>query len=204
MSSVHVIRMRQAPAGAPPSAIAPAALCLASAASALGLGYAAGLAWRDLLVAPVSLVLLGLLLAGRRALERRRRTARADGWIRHAHGGHAGPYGWRVAELTAPRERRLLARSVRGVVSDLSPNRLPGAVPLNRVALRPHAPLLCALAARLDALEHPVRAAGVLAVHGLLTDPASPLYARPAFDDAEEAPDAARAIRAVLDRLEVR
>jgi hypothetical protein len=99
------------------------------------------------------------------------------------------------------RDRLRLARSVRAVVKDLSASRLPGASPLNRVALRPHAPLLTALADCLADLERPVDAAGVLAVRRLLTDPDGPLYAHPGDPLSAEVD---RPLRAVLRRLEAR
>jgi hypothetical protein len=113
----------------------------------------------------------------RRAWDHHRTRSRADEWIARGHDNPRAWYGWRLAELTSVRERRLLAGSLRGLVEDLSPRALPGAVPLRRAAVRPHVGLLHALAGRLDDLELPVRAAGVLLVHRLLTSPGSPLYA---------------------------
>jgi hypothetical protein len=163
------------------------------------LGDVAGLTGRDLLVAPLTLLLFGALQAGRSFLARERRRNSADAWIEQGHDSPAAWYGWRIAELTAPRERRLLARSLRSVVADLSSRRFASAVvPLNRRALRPYAGLLAELAERLDALERPVSAAGMLRVQRLLTLPDSPLYAGGAADDR------ARTIRAALDRLERR
>jgi hypothetical protein len=99
------------------------------------------------------------------------------------------------------RERLKLGRSVRGVVDAVSPRRLPGASPLNRVALRPYCAELIALADRLADLERPVSAAGMLAVRHLLTEPDSVLYARPGADEMPR--DIGRELIAVLDRLEV-
>ncbi len=81
------------------------------------------------------------------------------------------------------RERRELGRSVRGIVKALSPRRLPGASPLNRVALRPYCAQLIELADRLDDLERPVSTSGMRAVRRLLTDPDGVLYARQATCD---------------------
>lgn len=189
---------------APYSPLLSIAPWLPAAGATLALGATAGLAGRDLLVAPVSLVLLGLLRSGRSFLDRRRLRSSADAWIERGHDSLAGWYGWRITELTAPRERRLLARSLRAVVADLSFPRLTCAAPLNRVALRPHTGLLLELAERLDALERPVSAAGMLTVQRLLTGPASPLYVPPSFVEASESTDGPRgAIRAALDCLEV-
>ena len=203
MDLVHRGRPAQTPNVPPYSPLLSVAPWLPAAGATLALGATAGLAGRDLLVAPVSLVVLGLLRSGRSFLDRQRLRSSADAWIEQGHDSLAGWYGWRISELTAPRERRLLARSLRGVVADLASPRLTSAAPLNRVALRPHTGLLLELAERLDALERPVSAAGILAVHRLLTRPDSPLYAPPLFVAAVDADRPRGAIRAVLDRLEV-
>lgn len=111
-------------------------------------------------------------------LTRRQARAAADLRIARGHADVDGSLAWRIRELTAAPERVRLARSVRGVVRDLSPTRLPGASPLNRVALRPHASLLVDLADRLDDIDRPIAATGILAVRRILADPDGPLYAR--------------------------
>ena len=123
--------------------------------------------------------------------ERRRARAEADYWIRH---GFDSRFQWRVDELTTPRERKLCARSLRGVLGELGGAKLPGAAPLRTNQLRPHIALLEAIEARLldDA---PVTALGMLAVNELLTSPASCLFAD--VDDVESE------LRAVLTKLEV-
>jgi hypothetical protein len=128
----------------------------------------------------------------RRWLERRRERRVADEWIAH---GFASRYGWRVAELTADRERRLLARELRGVIGEVRGTRLPGPAPLRGGALRPHVALLEAIAERLAALDTPVDPAGVIAVQRLLTSPDSVLYA-PCDDCLPQ-------LASVLSRLEV-
>jgi len=125
--------------------------------------------------------------------EKRRARKAADEWIAAGWGSRVA---WRVDELTSRRERRLLARSLRGAVSDLSPGRLAGASPINRIALRPHARLLTALAERVADPERPVAATGVLAVHELLTSPDSAIYTHDDVDVRGE-------LRSVLDALEV-
>jgi hypothetical protein len=130
------------------------------------------------------LVLLGLLLGAARARERSHMRRRADTWIVRGHHDVRAWYGWRIIELTAPQERRQLARSLRSVTADLAPGRLPGAIPLNRSALRPYTYLVQLLAQRLEAVERPVSPAGILGVHTLLTSPGSVLYARPLDGDA--------------------
>ncbi len=85
---------------------------------------------------------------------------------------------WRSAELTSVSHRTALARAVARTERDLSPAKLPGASPLNRVAARPHADLFRRLADRLGALDRPVTPRAVLPIEDLLTSPDSPLYAR--------------------------
>ncbi len=166
------------PVSAPRSPLLPLLLCVGGAVVVLGLGALSGLHLDPLLVAPISLALLGVVLAVRRWDERRHLRADADAWIERGYEHHmASRYGWRIDELTSRRERRMLGGSVREIVPELSPRRLPGASPLNRVALRPYRADLIALADRLDDLERPVSAAGMLGVRRLLTDPDSVLYA---------------------------
>jgi hypothetical protein len=105
---------------------------------------------------------------------------------------------WRARQLTSDRNRKILARSLRGLKHDLSPGVLPGASPLNRVAARPHADLFAELAERLAALERPVTPQGVLEVEELLTSPDSPLYAR------ERSDEIGSALRGCLQALENR
>ncbi len=125
-------------------------------------------------------------------LERRRARSTADYWIGH---GFESRYPWRVAELTSARERKLCARSLRGVLGELAGTKLPGAAPLSARSLRPHVALLETIERRLldDA---PVTAIGMLAVNELLTSPGSCLFT--ATDDAGSS------LPAVLDKLEAR
>jgi hypothetical protein len=132
-----------------------------------------------------------LLVDPRAWLQRRRARAEADHWIGH---GFQSRYPWRVAELTAPRERKLSARSIHGVLAEVNGSKLPGAAPLRLAALRPHFELLELIEARLLGNE-PVSAVGMLAVDELLTSPGSCLYAQ--TDDAESP------LRDVLVKLEV-
>jgi hypothetical protein len=124
-------------------------------------------------------------------LERRRARVEADHWIGH---GFQSRYPWRVGELTALRERKLSARSIRSVLGELNGSKLPGAAPLRVVALRPHIELLEIIEARLLD-DGPVSAVGMLAVNELLTSPGSCLFL-PA-DDVEAC------LRGVLAKLEV-
>jgi hypothetical protein len=94
---------------------------------------------------------------------------------------------WRAAQLTSDRNRRVLARSLHATVVDLDAGLLPGASPLNRMAARPQAQLIQALADRLDDLSRPVSPRGVLLVEALLTDGTGPLYARSRADELRAA-----------------
>jgi hypothetical protein len=102
---------------------------------------------------------------------------------------------WRRGQLTSERNRRVLAKSLRGVVSELDPSRLPGASPLNRPGARPEAGLVLALADRVGDAERPVTARGVLLVEELLTDGSGPLYARDRADALR--PSLVRCLRAL-------
>jgi hypothetical protein len=134
---------------------------------------------------------MATLVHPRAWLDRRRARADADHWIRH---GFEARYHWRVAELTTRHERRLDARSIRGVLRELDGSRLPGVVPTRLAALRPHAALLEAIEARLLD-EAPVSGLGMLAVNHLLTSPGSCLFT--------EVDDVASCLTTVLDKLEV-
>jgi hypothetical protein len=80
------------------------------------------------------------------------------------------------AALTSAEHRRALAREIARTEQALSPAKLPGASPLNRVATRPQVELLRALSDRLLALDRPVTWHGVLELEHLLRSPDSPLY----------------------------
>jgi hypothetical protein len=85
---------------------------------------------------------------------------------------------WRSDELTSEHHRLELAHTLAQLERDLSPARLPGASPLNRVAARPQVDLIRRIEARLEALELPVGPRAVLQLEDLLTLPESPLYSR--------------------------
>ena len=201
MDIVQLVRVAPRRHPAPPVPWVPALACLAASVAVFGVGVAGGLAGNALLVAPLSLALLGLVLGIRRWEERRLACAVADTWIARGYESRAARYGWRIDELTSRRERRLLGRSVRRIVPELSARRLPGSSPLNRRALRPFRSELVALADRLDDLGRPVSAAGILGVQRLLTEPDSVLYALPYFD--EQPRDIGAELGAILDGLEV-
>ena len=174
----------------------PAAVCGSAAATLLGVGLAGGMSGTLLLVTPISLALLGVILAVQRWLDQYKTRSSADAWIARGYDSPRSRYGWRVAELTSRRERRALARSLRRTVEEIEQPSRWAAIPLDVAALRPCRGLLEALADRLDDTSLPVSACGALAVERLLTDGAtSPLYGtddvRPFLID-------------LLDRLEVR
>jgi hypothetical protein len=136
-------------------------------------------------------LVLGVLFAGAGALRaaiEHRRLSRLRRLADRQLLGTAVPrvpelVAWRAGELTSDRSRRVLARSLRGVVSELDEGRLPGASPLNRTGARPEADLILALADRVGDAERPVTARGVLLVEDLLTDGWGPLYARDRVDE---------------------
>ncbi|MDP9224513.1 MAG: hypothetical protein M3P18_11795 [Actinomycetota bacterium] len=122
--------------------------------------------------------LFGVVRASVTQHELTRLRREADRQLRRAPAVTSPVTAWRVAELTSDRRRAALARTVTKMERDLSPTRLAGVSPLNRVAARPHSDLLAQLADRLSAFDRPVTPLGVLQVDDLLTEPESPLYAR--------------------------
>jgi hypothetical protein len=140
-----------------------------------------------------------LIDAVRVAVQHRSQRGLADDWIRAGREARPNRFDWRIRQLTAPGERRLLARSLRRVVADLAPGAHPEIAP-NREALRPHLDRLEMLAERLDDTERPVSAAGILAVRDLLTDPHSPLFS---VDGADTEVRAGESLRLALEALEV-
>jgi len=83
---------------------------------------------------------------------------------------------WRADELTSTKNRLELAGSVRRLVRMADARYLPGATPLNRLVVREEAETLGALADRLEDLERPVSARGMLLMDKLVTDGYGPLY----------------------------
>jgi hypothetical protein len=202
MDLAHFANSSVRPAATPRTPLTPLFLCTTGAVMFLGFGALAGLRASSLLVAPISLALLGVVLALRRWDERRQLRAAADRWIERGYESPASRYGWRIDELTCARERRMLACTVRDIVPELSARRLTGPAPLNRVGLRPYRSVLVALADRIDDIARPVSAAGILGVHHLLTEPDSVLYAHYHYDERPR--DVGAELGAIIDRLEVR
>ena len=169
-------------------------LCGFVVAGAAMLGTTVWLPSDTLRVLGISVLLYGIIGFAHQHVQRTRLRRAADAWIARGYEGRATWYAWRIAELTASRERRLLARSLRGVISELSDSRIERLSPLNRKELRPHQQLIGQLSRRLDDFDRPVSAAGILAVNQLLTNPSSALYRR--------GRDVAASLRETIDRLE--
>jgi hypothetical protein len=131
----------------------------------------------------------------RRALQAERRTA--DGEL-IASVLPSPRLAWRVQELTCPEHRLEVSRSITSAVHEADGNRLPGASPLNRAAVRSARAQLLALASRLSDLERPVLPRGVLLAERLTVDSHSPLYDRARADGARR--EAERALTALERR----
>jgi hypothetical protein len=100
-------------------------------------------------------------------LARARARGDADLWLRASEGRFQShpTVAWRTAELTSSRERRTLARSLRGVVADVNaPLWAFSASPLNHRGLLPYVREIQALADRVGDFEQPVAAAGIVLV----------------------------------------
>jgi hypothetical protein len=144
----------------------------------LAVGFAAAIAWPWVVAIACSLVLVALAQAIRAAVELQRRRRAADQLL--LCGAVARPSSelltWRAGELTSPRLRSMLARSLRHIEREAKGATRPGPVPLNTRALRCHTDLVCALRERLEDQAHPVSPRGMVLVDRLLTEPGSPLH----------------------------
>jgi hypothetical protein len=90
-----------------------------------------------------------------------------------------GALAWRAEELTNPRRRLGLARSLQRLLAAVDGSPRSWGVPFDRHAVRRNAALVAAIASRLAAVHRPVHPRAVILVEQLLTDPdRSPLYAR--------------------------
>ena len=141
-------------------------------------------------VAAVGCVLLAAFRAALAARDRWILRRRADALLRA--GVRVHPQSellvWRAAELTSARNRRILSRSLSGILQDLEHPSPFSAVPLNRPAVRPHVAEAQAVIGRLRDVEQPVAPRGMVFVEELLTDGfASPLYIGGAGGDVRAA-----------------
>jgi hypothetical protein len=115
------------------------------------------------------------LVQAQRLILRRRRAA--DAWLRTATGGFVPPaYAWRAEQLTSPRERRMLARTLRLIERSAYERSVGKLRPLNLPAVRAHHDSLELLACTLETLDEPVTPAGMLRVVDLVTNGAGPLW----------------------------
>jgi hypothetical protein len=129
------------------------------------------------------LVIIGLSLAVVACREglrvRRARLARrrqADLWLQTADGFIPPEYRWRADELCSARERRTIARSLRGIIATAKSRRLVIAGAFDRDAVVRHAAAIDDLASRLLDTARPVTPAGMLLANDLLTSPWSALW----------------------------
>jgi hypothetical protein len=130
---------------------------------------------------------------------RARARGDADRWLRASAGrSQSHPaFAWRTAELTSSRERRMLARSLRGIVADVqAPVWGFSASPLNRRGLVSYVDEIEALADRVGDFQQPVAAAGIVLVRDLLSDGGSPLYTG---GNVADLPSTLSRIRSTLD-----
>ncbi|HWB22264.1 MAG TPA: hypothetical protein VG652_05210 [Gaiellaceae bacterium] len=181
--------LRERDAGARVSPLLVAIPELALALVVASVGFAAAVQWQWTLAVIFALALVALVRATRAAIERGQRRRTADDWL--LWGAPARPssalLSWRAEELQSPRLRSTLARSLARIESETRGRTLPGAVPLNKRALRLHIGLLRVLQARLADRDRPVSVRGILLVDRLLTEPRSPLYSFTADDVLAEA-----------------
>ncbi len=166
-----------------PRPLAAAAPLAALAVLALLLDVAPDLPWESgVAVAGLFLAAATVLLVQKWIAVRRLRAIADRIILRNGDRPTASPLvAWRTAELTSRRHRRAVATDAARLARELDASTLPGAVPLNRSAVRPYRQELEALAATLDG-NQPIGARGMLLAERFLTSPASPLYDRAAAD----------------------
>jgi len=183
---VRVRRHRDSELPVHPLAAAAPELCLAPLVAAVGI---AGFARQWAAIAACALVLLAVYRATRAAVELGRRRRSADEWL--LWGATVRPssalLSWRARELLSPKLRSTLAHSLLRIERETRGKTLPGAVPLNKRALRRHLGLLCVLQRLLADQGRLVSVRGILLVDRLLTEPGSPLYSYAPDDVLAEA-----------------
>jgi hypothetical protein len=167
-----------------PNPLGAAAPLFALAALALLLDAAPDLPWQAGIAVAGLFLAAGLARLSQQWLAVRRLRRVADQLILRTS-GRTVPTSplitWRTHELTSLAHRRAVAAEAARLVRELDASSLPGAVPLNRAAVRPFRHELELLADTLAA-ESPVCARGVLLAEQLLTSPRSPLYDRDAAE----------------------
>jgi hypothetical protein len=128
-------------------------------------------------LAVVSAAIFGVyqLLRAQRLLLRQRRSA--DDWLRSATGAFVPQsYAWRAAQLCSPRQRQILARTLR-LVEQSAGARLAGTPHRLRLpAVQVHRRAVRRLARALENLDEQVTPAGMLRVIDLVTGAGSPLW----------------------------
>ncbi len=170
-----------------------------SALASLVLGLAAGgvVPTRPALGVGVGVAAIGLayLLGEARTAARRRREA--DELLLALPTATPPPkLAWRARELTAPRYRQVLARSLRRLVDRAAEPAVLSSMPVNRRVVWPNRKALVALADRLAAVDRPVHPRGVVLVRELITDGLhSPLY----DDDADGLREALERTRRAIE-----
>ena len=169
-----------------PNPLAAATPLLALAALALTLEAAPELPWEAGVAVALLFAAAGCVRLAQKWLAVRRLRAVADRIIMHGGERHSTSplIAWRTLELTGARHRRRVAADAARLVRELDASTLPGAVPLNRAAVRPYRHRLDELAALLNSPK-PITARGVLVAEQLLSSPGSPLYDRTAADTLE-------------------
>jgi hypothetical protein len=151
----------------------------ALAGAAAVVGVAAGVPWRLTLIVSVACIVVGLGQTGLVLLGLARRRRAADRLLHTGVNVHPESelLTWRAAELTADRNRKVLAGSLRRMVREVERPAIVTAVPVNRRGLRPKLALVRSLIDRVADVERPVAAQGMVLVEELLTDGfESPLY----------------------------
>jgi hypothetical protein len=151
---------------------------VAAAALIVLTGIAADLPLRWIAIVSASVALTGIIQGAREWRSLNRQRATADLWLRKREGRPLSlSYGWRVAEITSRRERRILVHSLEAAAREARQRPGPiGATVVSRASVRPYTAELTTLAERLADLRQPVSPTGMLLVRDLLTSPTSPLY----------------------------
>jgi hypothetical protein len=167
--------------GHPRGAVTPrgrwSALALLPAAVVLGAASAGAVPRGAGLVTGSMLAAAGALRLALERLVERRLERQADALLNSTNDLAVPPrLAWRAAELVAPRERLLLARSLRGGLAQLARPGVTAAIPFDRQALAGSTTLVLELADVLADLATPVRPGGIVLTRRLLGDGLSPLY----------------------------